>query len=43
MIWLVLLVLALAVVAFVSRLVEKYRLDDQFSRVPKAAHQNLKH
>ena len=32
-IWLVLLVLALTVVAFVSRLVEKYRLADRFSRV----------
>jgi len=49
-IWLVLLVLALTVVAFVSRLVEKYRLADRFSRVrenpslsPKAAHPILKH
>jgi hypothetical protein len=32
-IWLVLLVLALTVVAFISRLVEKYRLADRFSRV----------
>ena len=33
-IWLVLLVLALTLVAFVSRLVEKYfRLADRFSRV----------
>ena len=43
-IWLVLLVLALTVVSFVSRLVEKYRLADRLSRVrekpslsPKAA------
>jgi len=49
-IWLVLLVLALTVVAFVSRLVEKYRLADRLSRVrekpslsPKAAHPILKH
>ena len=49
-IWLVLLVLALTVVASVSRLVEKYRLADRFSRVrekpslsPKAAHPILKH
>ncbi len=48
-IWLVLLVLALTVVAFVSRLVEKYRLADRFSRVreepslsPKSAHPILK-
>jgi len=48
-IWLVLLVLALAVVTFMSRLVEKYRLADRFSRVrekpslsPKAAHLVLK-
>jgi len=48
-IWLVLLVLALTVVAFMSRLVEKYRLADRFSRVrekpslsPKAAHPVLK-
>ena len=33
MIWLVLLVLALTVVAFVSRLVEKYRLANRFSNV----------
>jgi hypothetical protein len=32
-IWLVLFVLALTVVAFVSRLAEKYRLADRFSRV----------
>jgi hypothetical protein len=49
-IWLVLLVLALTLVAFVSRLVEKYRLAERFSRVrekpslaPKAAHPVLKH
>ena len=49
-IWPVLLVLALTVVAFVSRLVEKYRLADRFSRVrekpslsPKVAHPILKH
>ena len=49
-IWLVLLVLALMGVAFVSRLVEKYRLADRLSRVrekpslsPKAAHPILKH
>ena len=49
-IWLVLLVLALTVVAFVSRLVEKYRLADRVSRVRekpslsrKAAHPILKH
>ncbi len=49
-IWLVLLVLALTVVAFVTRLVEKYRLADRFSRAPeksspspKAAHPILKH
>jgi len=49
-IWLVLLVLALTVVSFVSRLVEKYRLADRLSRVrekpslsPKAAHAILKH
>jgi len=48
-IWLVLLVLALTVVAFVTRLVEKYRLADRFSRVrekpslaPKATHPILK-
>jgi len=48
-IWLVLLVLALTVVTFMSRLVEKYRLADRFSRVrekpslsPKAAHLVLK-
>jgi hypothetical protein len=48
-IWLVLLVLALTVVAFMSRLVEKYRLADRFSRFgekpslsPKAAHPVLK-
>ncbi len=48
-IWLVLLVLALTVVAFMSRLVEKYRLADRFSRVreklslsPTAAHPVLK-
>jgi hypothetical protein len=48
-IWLVLLVLALTVVAFVTRLVEKYRLPDRFSRVrekpslsPKATHPILK-
>jgi hypothetical protein len=48
-IWLVLLVLALTVVAFVSRLVEKYRLPNRFSRVreelslsPKATHPILK-
>jgi hypothetical protein len=34
-VWLVLLVLALTVVAFVSRLVEKYRLADRLSRVRK--------
>jgi hypothetical protein len=46
---LVLLVLALTVVAFVSRIVEKYRLADRFLRVrekpslsPKAAHPVLK-
>ena len=32
-IWLVLLVLALTVVAFVSRLVEKYRVSNRFSKV----------
>ena len=49
-IWLVLLVLALTVFVFVSRLVEKYWLADRFSRVPekpslspKAAHPILKH
>jgi hypothetical protein len=49
-IWLVLLVLALTVVAFVSRLLEKYRLADRFSRVrerpslsSKAAHPFWKH
>ena len=49
-IWLVLLVLALTVVTFVSRLVEKYRLADRFSRVrekpslsPEAAQPILKH
>ena len=48
-IWLVLLVLALTVVAFVSRLVEKYRPANRFSRVreepslsPKATHPTLK-
>jgi len=48
-IWLVLLVLALTVVALATRLVEKYRLADRFSRVrekpslsPKAAHPILK-
>ena len=49
-IWLVLLVLALTVVAFATRLVEKYRLAERFSRVrekpslsPEAAHPILKH
>ena len=48
-IWLVFLVLALTVVAFATRLVEKYRLADRFSRVrekplsPKATHPILKH
>lgn len=49
-IWLALLVLALTVVAFVSRLVEKYRLAGRFERgqekpslSPKAAHPILKH
>jgi hypothetical protein len=49
-IWLVLLVLALTVVAFVSRLLEKYRLADRLSRVrekpslsSKAAHPIWKH
>jgi len=32
-VWLVLLVMALTVVAFVSRLVEKYRQTDRFSKV----------
>jgi hypothetical protein len=48
-IWLVLLVLALTVVAFVTHLVEKYRLADRFSRVrekpslsAKATHSILK-
>src|ERR1700756_1985250 len=48
-IWLLFLLLALTVVAFMSRLVEKYRLADRFSRVrekpslsPKAAHPVLK-
>jgi hypothetical protein len=34
-VWLVLLVLALTVVAFVSRLVEKYRLANRLSNVRK--------
>ena len=34
-VWLVLLVMALMVVAFVSRLVEEYRLADRFSNVQK--------
>ena len=48
-VWLVLLVMALTVIAFVSRLVEKYRLANRFSRVrgepslsPKATHPILK-
>ena len=41
-IWLVLLVLALTVVAFVSRLVEKYRLADRFSRVQEKPSLSLK-
>lgn len=49
-IWLVFLMLALTVVTLVSRLVEKCRLGDRFSKVrekaslsPKAAHPILKH
>ena len=34
-IWLVLLVMALTIVAFVSRLVERYRLADRFTNVQK--------
>ena len=34
-VWLVLLVLALTVVAFVSRFVEKYRLVNRLSRIRK--------
>jgi len=48
-IWLEILVTALTVLTFVSRLVEKYRLANRFSKVrgkpslsPKAAHPILK-